>query len=47
MEKVTFEVGWLSLAHQLLNQAVNEQKRESSDSTGNEGIAALLSFYSF
>ena len=27
IEKVTLEVGWLSLAHNLLKQAANDQKR--------------------
>lgn len=29
MEKVTLEVGWLSLAHYLLKQAAEEKKRKS------------------
>ncbi|OKP80625.1 transposase [Paenibacillus helianthi] len=30
MEKVTLEVGWLSLAHNLLKQAANDQKRRAA-----------------
>jgi hypothetical protein len=30
MSKVTFEVGWLSLAHNLLKQAANDQKRKAA-----------------
>lgn len=30
IEKVTLEVGWLSLAHNLLKQAANDQKRRSA-----------------
>ncbi|MEK5464090.1 IS1182 family transposase [Paenibacillus sp. FSL R7-0210] len=30
MEKVTLEVGWLSLAHNLLKQAANDQKRKGA-----------------
>ncbi|WP_028589927.1 IS1182 family transposase [Paenibacillus massiliensis] len=30
IEKVTLEVGWLSLAHNLLKQAVNDQKRRAA-----------------
>ncbi|MRN52198.1 transposase [Paenibacillus monticola] len=30
MEKVTLEVGWLSLAHNLLKQATNDQKRKAA-----------------
>ncbi|WP_342760328.1 transposase [Paenibacillus sp. PK3_47] len=30
MEKVTLEVGWLSLAHNLLKQAENDQKRRAA-----------------
>ncbi|OKP91918.1 transposase [Paenibacillus helianthi] len=30
MEKVTLEVGWLSLAHNLLKQAANDQKRKAA-----------------
>ncbi len=30
MEKMTLEVGWLSLAHNLLKQAANDQKRKTA-----------------
>ena len=30
MEKVTLEVGWLSLAHNLLQQAANDQKQKAA-----------------
>nr|WP_311518987.1 transposase [Paenibacillus albidus] len=30
MEKVSLEVGWLSLAHNLLKQAANDQKRKAA-----------------
>ncbi|GGG10919.1 hypothetical protein GCM10010912_64180 [Paenibacillus albidus] len=30
IEKVTLEVGWLSLAHNLLKQAANDQKRRAA-----------------
>ncbi|GAF10071.1 mobile element protein [Paenibacillus pini JCM 16418] len=30
MEKVTLEVGWRSLAHNLLKQAANDQKRKAA-----------------
>nr|WP_239717146.1 transposase [Paenibacillus sp. 19GGS1-52] len=30
MEKVTLEIGWLSLAHNLLEQATNDQKRKAA-----------------
>jgi hypothetical protein len=45
MEKVTLEVGWLSLAHNLLKQATNDQKRRAASSI-NGRIAALLTFCS-
>ncbi|MHA0856533.1 hypothetical protein ACH8E3_06580 [Paenibacillus sp. CMAA1364] len=30
MQKVTHEIGWLSLAHNLLNQVANDQKRRAA-----------------
>ncbi|WP_405110889.1 transposase [Paenibacillus sp. FSL K6-1217] len=30
IEKVTLEVGWLSLAHNVLKQAANDQKRRAA-----------------